>query len=63
MGEMKQSKKMTFMIFMIIFYCHLMCPYCMLGPLVTHFICPVTLEVDTILPVSQMRELNLKEFT
>ena len=63
MGEMKQSKEMALVIYMIIFYYRLMCPSCMLDPLLTHFICPMTLEMDMILPILQMRELNPKELT
>lgn len=47
---------------MILFCGHLMCSYYLLGPMVTHFTCTVTLAIDVIMSILQMRKLNHKEF-
>lgn len=47
---------------MILFCGHLMCSYYLLGPMVTHFTCTVTLGIDVIMSILQMRKLNHKEF-
>ena len=59
---MRQSEELILVLFVIIFSSHLMCPYYMQGHVVTHCICTVTFEMDIVIPIMQMRKLNLKEF-
>lgn len=62
MGDMRQSKELILVLFVIIFSSYLMCPYYMQGHVVTHFICTVTFEMYIVVPIIQMRKLNFMEF-